>query len=255
MPPPAHSPAPAASTGSHWDLHLLGSFALTHGTRGVDVPPLPQKLFAFLAVHTRPVPRMELAHALWPDHEESRASANLRCALWRLPGGRRPGHALVDEHRTGLQIAPHVAIDARLLQQQAAVLGRAAEAGATAALPSTGTLCQDLLPDWHDDWLLAAREWHRQLRLRALEQLAAHQCRAGRLEEALEAAMAAVACEPLRESAHRAVAAVHLAEGNPSEALRHYDRYRERLRDELGIAPSPRFRDLLAPLLARPLDR
>jgi DNA-binding SARP family transcriptional activator len=50
------------------------------------------------------------------------------------------------------------------------------------------------------------------------------------------------------------VTAIHLADGNSAEALRHYETYRRHLRTELGIAPSPRFRDMLAPLLSRPLD-
>ncbi|MQA86310.1 MAG: hypothetical protein GEV03_17165 [Streptosporangiales bacterium] len=93
-----------------------------------------------------------------------------------------------------------------------------------------------------------------QVRLHALEALCAHHRASGRLDTALQAGLAAVACEPLRESAHRQLARVHLAEGNPSEALRQYDLYRRLLRTELGLAPSPKFRQLVAPLLGRPLD-
>uniref|UniRef100_UPI003873C577 BTAD domain-containing putative transcriptional regulator n=1 Tax=Actinoallomurus spadix TaxID=79912 RepID=UPI003873C577 len=57
-----------------------------------------------------------------------------------------------------------------------------------------------------------------------------------------------------RESAHRAVALVHLDEGNPAEALRQYEVYRRLLHAELGLPPSQRFRGLIAPLLGRPLD-
>jgi DNA-binding SARP family transcriptional activator len=47
---------------------------------------------------------------------------------------------------------------------------------------------------------------------------------------------------------------VHLAEGNHAEALRQYQGYRHRLREELGLAPSPVIRALVAPLLGRPAD-
>jgi DNA-binding SARP family transcriptional activator len=66
--------------------------------------------------------------------------------------------------------------------------------------------------------------------------------------------MTAVEAEPLRESAHREVTAVHLAEGNTAEALRHFESYRERLRNELGLSPSTGFRRMLAPYLGRPMD-
>ncbi|MFF0086754.1 BTAD domain-containing putative transcriptional regulator [Streptomyces canus] len=50
--------------------------------------------------------------------------------------------------------------------------------------------------------------------------------RQGSLALALEAALANVRIEPLRESAHRAVVAAHLSEGNVIEAVRHYRAYR-----------------------------
>ncbi len=66
--------------------------------------------------------------------------------------------------------------------------------------------------------------------------------------------LGAVRSEPLRDSAHRSVIEVHLAEGNHAEALRQYDGYRRLLADELGLPPSPAIRRLVAPLLGRPVD-
>jgi DNA-binding SARP family transcriptional activator len=63
-----------------------------------------------------------------------------------------------------------------------------------------------------------------------------------------------VQAEPLRESAHRSVIAVHLAEGNHAEALRQYDGYRRLLASELGLRPSPVIRTMVGPLLGRPVD-
>ncbi|MFK4123071.1 BTAD domain-containing putative transcriptional regulator [Streptomyces longwoodensis] len=77
-----------------------------------------------------------------------------------------------------------------------------------------------------------AREHFHQTRLHALEAISRRYRRAGRMCEALVYAMTAVEAEPLRESAHREVTAVHLGEGN--------------------VAPSPR--RLLAPCLGRPAD-
>jgi DNA-binding SARP family transcriptional activator len=228
------------------DLRLLGGFALHDGAREVPAAPASQRLLAYLAVHDGTVPRTLVARTLWPDAGEGAAGANLRSALWRLPRPPRCPVPLVDHHPRGLAVAPAVRVDTRRLD---------APPGARPdTLPTVDQLTQDLLPDWHEDWLLAVREWVRQQRLRALERMAAAHCHAGRFDDALHAAMAAVACEPLRESAHRAVTAIHLADGNSAEALRHYETYRRHLRTELGIAPSPRFRDMLAPLLSRPLD-
>jgi DNA-binding SARP family transcriptional activator len=62
--------------------------------------------------------------------------------------------------------------------------------------------------------------------------------RAGRHGEALQAAYAAVRTEPLRESAHRTVVRVHLAEGNVAEAVRAYELFHTLLEDELGVRPT-----------------
>jgi tetratricopeptide (TPR) repeat protein len=71
----------------------------------------------------------------------------------------------------------------------------------------------------------------------ALEALAELLVGAGQLARALEAALSAVRAEPLRESAHRALIRVHLAEGNRGEAQRQYDLCRRLLRERLDTAP------------------
>jgi DNA-binding SARP family transcriptional activator len=97
----------------------------------------------------------------------------------------------------------------------------------------------ELLPGWYEDWVLLERERLRQLRMHALEALAEKYVAAGRYGEAVQAAYAAVRAEPLRESAHRTVVRIHLAEGNVAEAVRAYESFQALLADEIGAAPSP----------------
>ncbi|MEU8619014.1 bacterial transcriptional activator domain-containing protein [Streptomyces sp. NPDC048623] len=97
----------------------------------------------------------------------------------------------------------------------------------------------DLLPDWDDAWVPLEREWLRRLRLRALDTLSVRLARQGMTALALEAALASIRIEPLRENPHRTVVSAHLAEGNLFEALRHFQAYRSLLRTELGVEPSP----------------
>jgi DNA-binding SARP family transcriptional activator len=115
-------------------------------------------------------------------------------------------------------------------------------------------LTRDLLPEWHDDWLVVEQESYRQKRLHALERAAKFLCDRGSFTDALAASFVAVRSEPLRESAHRRVIEVHLAEGNHAEALRQYHVYRQLMSTELGLVPSPTIRGLVAPLLGRPGD-
>ena len=224
-------------------LALLDSFQLT--CDGVDVPlPLSaQRLLAFLALHPRPLLRGYIAGGLWPDTSEERAHASLRSALWRL---RRPGRSLTQarEGRLGLDAA--VAIDVRELDELA---HRILERDGSSALSDPASeligLSGDLLPDWYDDWVLVEREHVRQLRLHALEALCDRLLEAGSYAEAAEAALAVIATDPLRESAHRALIRVHLAEGNIGEALRQYAFFRRLSTQLLGLDPSPEMEQLM----------
>jgi DNA-binding SARP family transcriptional activator len=190
------------------------------------------------------------AGALWGRSTGERASSNLRAVLCRLP--RPGGRQLVTATGRHLRLAEDVEVD--LASARAAIERvRAGEAGRAAGAVET-ELSADLLPGWDEDWLVVEREHHRQRRLHALEALSAALCRERRYDEALAAALASVAGEPLRESSHRRVIEVHLAEGNHAEALRQYERYRRLVRDELGLTPTREIRALVARLLGRPAD-
>ena len=106
-------------------------------------------------------------------------------------------------------------------------------------------LSDDLLPEWYEDWVLLERERLRQICLHGLEALSRRLGSLGLHAQAVEAGLAAVGVEPLRESAQRALIEAHLAEGNASEAIRQFDRYAVLLEQELGIRPGESLRSLL----------
>ncbi|MGY1640612.1 BTAD domain-containing putative transcriptional regulator [Geodermatophilus sp. SYSU D00703] len=136
-----------------------------------------------------------------------------------------------------LSLAEGVRVDVRELEAWAERVLDPCIPGDDVGLPEDA-LCGELLPGWYEDWVLLERERLRQLRMHALEALADKLVTLRRYGEATEAAYAAVHAEPLRESAHRVVVRVHLAEGNITEALRAYDSFRTMLADELGISPT-----------------
>ena len=95
------------------------------------------------------------------------------------------------------------------------------------------------------------RERIRQLRLHALETLGQRLIDQGRPAQAIEVGLAAVAADPLRESAHRVIVSAHLAEGNRSEALRQYRTFERLLDEQLGVGPSDRMLTLIGSVRAR----
>ncbi len=96
-----------------------------------------------------------------------------------------------------------------------------------------------LLPGLEAPWIDARRGELADLRVEALETLAAAGTRLGGAAwpEAEQAARAAVQAQPFRESARAALMEVLRARGNVNEALRVYEDIRVLLREELGSSP------------------
>ena len=232
------------------EISVLGTFAVRVG--GSELTGLSvgsQRLLVFLALHDRAVGRMAMAGTIWPEAGDIKAGISLRSALSRLDAPTR--EAIVGAS-AGLRLAETVVVDLRVAQALAQRLLH----HDVAPLPddldarAVASLSLELLPDWYDDWVLAEAEDWRQLRMNALEALAQLLIDAGRLGEAAGAARAAMRVEPLRESSHATLIKVHVAEGNQSEALRAYDRYRELLSGELGLEPTALLSDLIADIRA-----
>jgi DNA-binding SARP family transcriptional activator len=224
-------------------LRLLDTFGLVLEGKPVALPMTARRLLAFVALHDRSLQRVYVAGSLWLDLPEERAYASLRSALWRL---HRLGGQVVVTDGQQLALAPEVEVDFRAAE---ALARRALDASDVGALEvEASALSADLLPDWYEDWVLIERERYRQLRLHALDRLCERLTQANRLSEALDAGLAAVAGEPLRESAHRAVVRVHIAEGNRGEAIRQYELCRRLLNEQLAIEPSERMDELVRAL-------
>jgi DNA-binding SARP family transcriptional activator len=208
----------------------------------VRLPMSAQRVIAFVALHEHPIQRAYVAGSLWLDTSDARAQANLRSALWRL---HRSGYRLIESGDDRLRLGDDVRVD---LRDAEAVARRAIGDGAGRDVDVVA-LSGDLLPDWYDDWVLLERERFRQLRLGALEAISERLMRAERFHDALDVAHVAVAGDPLRESAHRILVRIHLAEGNIGEAIRGYDIFRQLLHDQLGLKPSWRMQELVRGVL------
>lgn len=231
---------------SSFCLALLGGFSLTRGSRVVEVAASGQRLIALLALRDRPAARSYLAGILWPDYSTERSLADLRTTLWRL---NQSGEPIVDVTHSCLALSDHIDVDVRRLVTYAQRLHAPEASPGEIDLDSVGLreLCGELLPDWYEEWLVDERERLRQIRLHTLEELSGLLSSAGQHSDAIQAALAAIRLEPLRETAHRALIEAHLAEGNWSEARRQFRRCQQLFKDELGVQPTASMRRLLDP--------
>jgi DNA-binding SARP family transcriptional activator len=225
-------------------LNLLFSFTLMQDWRPVPLIASAQRLVAFLALRERPPSRAHVAGVLWPETSTERANANLRSSLWRL---QKACAQLVVASPQQLALAPEVVVDVRTAVAGAhRMLDEADPCEDLLSLQMLSALSADLLADWYDDdWVVAYREQYHQLRIHALEAMCERLTAARRYGDAVQAGLAAVRAEPLRESAHHALVKAHLAEGNRFEATRQYRSCRRLLWSELGVEPSPTLQALL----------
>ncbi len=225
-------------------LHLLGGPHVSVGRCRREVPEGSKRLLAFIALRRQRVERRHAAGLLWPVGSDERAAGNLRSALWRLRGA---GIDLLVVDKCSLRLRDDVAVDAELVGAWAGRLISGTVHPDELTIPPSWAEALELLPGWYDDWVLLERERLRQRVLHGLEALSRHLVTAGRFAEAVEAAMVAVAVEPLRESAQRALVTAHLAEGNRVEGRRCFEVYRQVLRRELGAEPAPDLTALVHP--------
>ncbi|MEY9776342.1 DNA-binding SARP family transcriptional activator [Arthrobacter sp. MW3 TE3886] len=186
-----------------------------------------RRLFAFLGLQSEPVSRARAAGALWPDVPESHSRANLRRATWQSP-------------------SEWIATDGDTLQLLADVDLPAARATATRAigggvlsLDDITRLSHDLLPGWNEEWVIAHQDAFRLLRVQALEAACRTMAARGLFALATQAGTAALAAEPLRESAAAALIYAHLSEGNRYAAACRFRDFSRTLHDELGVHPDP----------------
>lgn len=228
-------------------LALLKGFELTCDGVCIPLSKVLQHLLAFLALHRRAMRRAQVAGTLWDNVTDRRAAGNLRSALWRL---KHLELDLVGAQNAHLILSANVAVDvyeAENIARLALDPARDIRALKIEDLPYAG----ELLPGWDEDWVLLERERLRQIGLHTLDALCERWTLGGRFDEAVMAGLRAVASEPLRESSQRALINAFLAEGNASEAVRQFGRYREELWRELRLEPSARISAMVSGLSER----
>jgi DNA-binding SARP family transcriptional activator len=230
---------------TRWWLRTLDGFELVGVSGPVQVQPAAARLLALLAVREGALQRTWVGGTLWMDTSDHQACANLRSLLWRF---QKRHTDLVEVTPTRVWLGDAVDVDMRRSRNRARAILEHRQGPEPADI---GLFAAELLPDWYDEWLIVERERDRQRRLHALETLCHTFSRLGQHALGLDAGLAAVAIEPLRESAHRAVICAHLAEGNVAEAIRQYQQFARLLAADLGLEPSVDTRRLLPAMAGR----
>jgi DNA-binding SARP family transcriptional activator len=203
-------------------------------------------LLAYLVLDRgRQIGREELSLALWPERAPRSQDAALRTLLSRLRSalGRS---ALGGRDQLVLSLPEPIWVDveaatAALEAARAAVDGGDARRAWALAQVPLNVSARGLLPGYEALWLEVRRRELAELRLGTLEVLGRAGLTLGgtQLASAERAARTLIDAEPYRESGYVLLMETLALQGNLAEGLRAFEQLRARLRDELGIAPSP----------------
>jgi TolB-like protein len=184
----------------------------------------------------KPVPRERLTELLWGSHFEEQARQNFRQALARLR--KAIGSETLVSDDSIVQLAPGVVeCDARRFE--GLVRGGSAEDVRQAVDLLDGDLLAgvDVKEATWDDWLSEERRRVGNLACEALAKLGRIELDRGRAAEALAHAEACIRRDFFREDAHRLAIEAFAALGRRAEALKHFQTFAERLKQELGTVP------------------
>jgi DNA-binding SARP family transcriptional activator/tetratricopeptide (TPR) repeat protein len=218
------------------DVRLAGRFELRVDGAPIALPASrrARAVLAYLALNPAPQPRGRLAARFWPDVLDESARASLRVALTELRQalGAAAVYVVATRDTVALEGAD-LTVDAREFQ-------RALDEGdAARALEACGA---PILDGFEDEWAIEARDEHAHSLAGALESAAA-----ATLDptEAVRLTRAEVALDPLAEAPNRRLIERLAATGDRTAALSAARQFAERLRTQLGIAPSRETRALI----------
>jgi DNA-binding SARP family transcriptional activator/ABC-type branched-subunit amino acid transport system substrate-binding protein len=235
---------------------------------GVDEQRFPGRqgrlVFAYLlAEQGRPVPRGELAEALWGDMPPTTWEKALSVLVSKLRSlltecGLDGSKSLTSAFGCYQLTLPDgtwidvVAADEATSAAELALAEGDLELVRAEASTAESLARRTFLPGEDGRWVEGKRADLQETLVRALDCLAEAHRLAGDPRAAVRVAEELVELEPYRERGYRLLMEAQSAAGNDAEALRAYERCRRLLAEELGTYPSPETEAIYRELLEMP---
>jgi predicted ATPase/DNA-binding SARP family transcriptional activator len=228
---------PAEVTAPALRISLFGQPRLEHDGRPLrfSAPPKTIPLLAYLIVNPGAQTRDSIAFTLWQDNTEEEARANLRRHLYHLQRALpQPGNQ------------PWLLVDSESLQWNAGAGAWVDVVEFTRLVNSSDSLeaavelyAGDLLQNYYEDWVIAARERLRNEYLNALYALIVDHRSCRSWDNATRYARALLQADPLREDALCQLMSAQYESGDRAGAIQTFADFRRRLRAEMAIDPMP----------------
>lgn len=194
--------------------------------------------------------RHQIATLLWPDLSEEKALSNLRYNLWTLR--QALGELPIEAGRLTIafQESSQVWVDVHEFQARLNSQNRAAEPNGAQDITNLQRVVKlyrgDLLDGFElsgtpffDEWLQEQRTHFHLKAVDILTQLSHDYTTHHHLPKALDTTRRLLELEPWHEQAHQQFMLVLTLSGQRTNALEHYEQYRQRLAAEMGLDPEP----------------
>ncbi len=233
-------------------LNALGqSLVERAGFHSTDLEPLHRRLLYYL-MEFGPVDRDVILEDFWPDFPPGRQTASLYTALHGIRAAL--GDDILDTHGSLYQINPDLSIAYDAAEfERLVTLAESIPIGDPRGYFALREAMQlyggDFLPEFTQDWILRRRRGLEMLQVDVLRQFSEAAFAKGRPEETRRALQAALEIEPLHDGLHHEYLRILGALGMRSEIVSHYQHYSRLLRDELGLDPPLKTRQLYAELI------
>lgn len=236
--------------GRAWSVRLFGKLAVRVGPLDVEAVAgrRTKELLGYLLLfRDRPHHREVLAGTLWPESSTGQSRKYLRQALWHLRA-LDDGDTTCPVELDGDWIAVRSAdvwLDVAELETAftpvQATPGEKIDEGQAQRLERAVTLYRgDLLEGCYQDWCLYERERLKATFIAVLERLLGYCEAAGLAEKGLAYGEELLRREPAHERAHWRLMRLHYLAGDRTGALHQFERCRQALSEELGVAPGDR---------------
>jgi len=213
-----------------------------------------KEMFFFLLARGEAAGKEEIFAALWPELPESKCNSNFHSSLYRLRRAlfhecvvreANGGYAL---NRRGTFVSDVEAFNRAMLDAEVARddAERVAKLEEAVALYKGGYLAST-----YSEWVEPLRRELEDRYIEAVNELAARKLREGSFEEALTLFRALDAVDPYSEAAAYGVMRCYVSLNDAPGAARHYRRFRQLLKDELGEEPTERLSELYRDAMSR----
>jgi DNA-binding SARP family transcriptional activator len=242
---------------SSWKVTLFGKFNIEHDENKIsriEARKVQELLCYLLIFRDRPQPRELLSETLWGNRSTAKSRKYLRQTLWRLQSTLKEESASrpmlqIDNDWIQFNLPADFWLDiAEFEKTFHLVKGKKAQELGAAELErlefAVGIYKGDLLEGWYHDWCIFERERFQTMHLMLLDKLVQFCELHQKYEAGLTYGMEILRHDHAYERTHRQMMRLFSMIGNRTQALRQYARCVMALRDELGVEPSERTKQL-----------